>query len=132
MLKFVNTDFLFLVMVAVVVGLIALAWKGPELFAKYRKDPIRTLARMARQAKRHNTIVRYHNHIPFVISHQRRGLNYMLEGRFVSREDLIKALSSKSIVEKVEEEEQMRPASETRLTMIVQQPQQQLSRQRKK
>lgn len=122
-------------MVAVVIGLIALAWKGPDIFAKHRKDPIRMLARMARHAKRHNTIVRYHNQIPFVITYQRRGLNYMLEGKLVSREELIKKLGTKSLVEKVEEEEQMHPAAETRFTVLEhfpQQQQKQLSRSRKK
>lgn len=116
----VNTDFIFLVLMVAVVGLIALAWKGPELFTKYQKDPMRALARMARHARRHNTGVRYFNNKPYVITHQSRGLVYMVEGGFVTREKLIKVLgeSCKYDISKAEEQEEKAIPNPTRLTML--------------
>lgn len=115
-----NTDFIFLVLMVAVVGLIALAWKGPEMFARHQKDPMRALARMARHARRHNTGVRYFNNKPYVITHQSRGLVYMVEGVFVTREKLIKVLgeNSKYDIGKAEEQEEKTSPSPTRLTML--------------
>ncbi|MCL6526626.1 MAG: hypothetical protein K6T57_07035 [Thermaceae bacterium] len=103
-----------------VAGLLLLVWKGPELFANPQDRAVRNLAKMARQAKRHNTIVRYHYGIPFVITHQRRGLVYMLNGEFVSRERLIAALGKDGpdLVYKVEGEERMSIPNPTRITLL--------------
>lgn len=102
------------------VGLVALVWKGPELVGNPEERAVRNLAKMARQAKRHNTIVRYHYGTPFVITHQRRGLVYMLGGQFVSREALIAALGREGpdLVYKVETEERMSIPNPTRMTML--------------
>lgn len=114
-----NTDFFFLILMVAVVSLITLAWKGPELFAKYQKDPMRALARMARHARRHNTMVRYYNNQPFVVTHQSRGLVYMVEGVLVTREKLIKILGegSKYDITKAEEQEEKSLPNPTRMTM---------------
>jgi hypothetical protein len=103
-----------------VAGLLLLVWKGPELFANPQDRAVRNLAKMARQAKRHNTVVRYHYGTPFVITHQRRGLVYMLNGELVSRDQLIAALGKDGpdLVYKVESEERMSIPNPTRMTLL--------------
>ncbi len=111
-----------LLVLGAVVGLLALAWKGPELwsFTSPQDRAVRELAKMARQAKRHNTIVRYQDGLPFVITHQRRGLVYMLQGRVVSRSELIRALGRSGLqtVVRVESEERMSLPNPTRMTLL--------------
>ncbi|WP_297852541.1 hypothetical protein [Meiothermus sp.] len=78
---------------------------------------VRALARMSRHARRHNSLVRYHNGTPFVVTHQRRGLVYMYGGRFVSRERLVSLLGSEQIVRRAEQEESLQAPNPTRLTI---------------
>jgi hypothetical protein len=78
---------------------------------------VRALARMLRHARRHNTLVRYHNGVPFVVTHQRRGLVYMYGGRMVSREQLVSLLGSEAVVRRAEQEESMQAPNPTRLTI---------------
>lgn len=109
-----------IVVLGAAIGLIALVWKGPELAGNPADRAVRNLAKMARQAKRHNTVVRYHYGTPFVVTHQRRGLVYMLNGQFVPREALVAALGREGpdLVYKVEGEERMSIPNPTRMTML--------------
>lgn len=104
-------------LVLIMLGLIGLVLLAP---GRPQEARLRALAKMLRHAKRHNTIVRYHRGIPFVVAHQRRGLVYMLEGRWVSRERLLRALGpgGEAVLSKVEEEESMTAPNPTRLTML--------------
>lgn len=103
--------------------LLALIWLvlyAPKMGEQSRDAKVRALAKMSRHARRHNTVVRYHNGVPFVVTHQRRGLVYMLEGRTVSRERLVRALGhgGETVVSKVEQEEAMTAPNPTHLTML--------------
>lgn len=101
-------------------GLLGLVLYAPKMGEHSRDAKVRALAKMSRHARRHNTVVRYHNGVPFVVTHQRRGLVYMLEGRNVSRERLVRALGhgGEAVVSKVEQEEAMTAPSPTHLTML--------------
>lgn len=78
---------------------------------------VKALARMFRHARRHNTLVRYHDGVPFVVTHQRRGLVYMYAGKFVTRQQLVNLLGSEVVVRRVEQEESLQTPHPTRLTV---------------
>ncbi|WP_276957243.1 hypothetical protein [Allomeiothermus silvanus] len=101
-------------------GLLGLVLYAPKVGEHKRDAKVRALAKMSRHARRHNTVVRYHNGVPFVVTHQRRGLVYMLEGRNVSRERLVRALGhgGEAVVSKVEQEEAMTAPNPTHLTLL--------------
>ena len=71
---------------------------------------------MLRHAWRHYTVVHYHNGVPFVNTHQRRGLVYMHGGKLVTRQRLVELLGSEETVRRVEQEERMQTPNPTRLT----------------
>ncbi len=104
-------------LIASLVFVILFAMAYPEAQKRKLDRGVRALARMSRHARRHNTVVRYHNGVPFVITHQRRGLVYMYAGRLVSRQELVKLLGDEDIVRRAEREESLQAPNPTRLTL---------------
>ena len=92
----------------------------PRLLRNQQEQQVRALARMHKYAKRHNTFVRTHKGIRFVIVLGTRGFHYMVDGRVLSREKLIAALGKEGdfAVAKGEAEEEKQNPSPTRITMI--------------
>jgi len=104
-------------LIASLVFVILFAMAYPEAQKRKLDQRVWALARMLRHARRHNTVVRYHNGTPFVVTHQRRGLVYMYAGRLVSRQELVKLLGDEVIVRRAEREESMQAPNPTRLTL---------------
>jgi hypothetical protein len=92
----------------------------PTLLGRSQDAEVGKLARMSRQAKRHNTMVRYYKGMAFVVSHQSRGLVYMVGGKLVTRAELVKTLGAGSdqAVWHAEQEESRSNPSPTRLTLF--------------
>lgn len=112
-----ETNFVTALLMAGLVFLILFSIWYPQAQNHKVDQGVRALARMSRHARRHNTLVRYHNGIPFVVTHQRRGLVYMYAGKFVTRDQLVKLLGSEDIVRRAEREESMLAPNPTRLTI---------------
>ena len=104
-----------------IAALIVLALIFPTLQSQRQYDEVRALARMGRYARRYDTLLRRYESIPFVVVNHHTGFRYMYQGQSVSREQLIKALGSKSekTVRKVEQEESMRPPRPTMITQLL-------------
>ncbi|MCS7068395.1 MAG: heme exporter protein CcmD [Meiothermus sp.] len=71
---------------------LALAWLMPLLKRRRQEQELRALERMHRFALKHNTFVRNHSGVRYVVVLGQQGFYYMLGGQFVSRERLLKAL----------------------------------------
>ncbi len=112
-----ETNFATALVMAGLIFLILFSSWYPQAQNRKVDQGVRALARMSRQARRHNTLVRYQNGVPFVVTHQRRGLVYMCAGRFVSREQLVKMLGSEEVVRRAEREESLQAPNPTRLTI---------------
>ncbi|GIW27794.1 MAG: hypothetical protein KatS3mg070_1157 [Meiothermus sp.] len=105
-----------LIMASLVMVILFSVWYPQAQNHKVDRD-VQALARMVRHARRHNTVVRYHNGVPFVVTHQRRGLVYMCGGKLVTQQQLVSLLGSEEIVSRVEREESMQTPNPTRLTI---------------
>ena len=92
----------------------------PRLLRNQQEQQVRALARMHKYAKRHNTFVRTHKGMRFVIVLGTRGFHYMVDGRVLSREKLIATLGKEGdfAVAKAEAEEEKQNPTPTRITMI--------------
>ncbi len=112
-----ETNFVTALVMAGLMFLILFSSWYPQAQNRKADQGVRALARMSRHARRHNTLVRYHNGVPFVVTHQRRGLVYMYAGRFVTRQQLVNLLGSEMVVRRAEQEESLQTPSPTRLTM---------------
>ncbi len=77
-----------------VTALVALVpiWLVPVLNRRRRQRELLALDQMHRFALKHNTFVRNHLGVRFVVVLGKQGFYYMLGGKFVSRERLLKAL----------------------------------------
>ncbi|GIW35549.1 hypothetical protein [Meiothermus sp.] len=89
----------------------------PQAQNRKMDQGVRALARMSRHARRHNTLVRYYNGTPFVVTHQRRGLVYMYAGQLVTRAQLVQFLGNEEVVRRAEREESQLAPNPTRLTI---------------
>ncbi len=109
-----------LIFLALLGGLLWLIFNVQDLISQGSSNQLSQIAKMSRHAKRHNTVLRYFNGIPFVVTNQQRGLVYMLAGKNVSRAELIQALGdgARDKVLKVEDEEQLVAPSPTKLTAL--------------
>lgn len=67
-------------------------WLMPVLKRRRQERELLALDRMYRFALKHNTFVRNHLGVRYVVVLGQQGLYYMLAGQFVSRERLLKAL----------------------------------------
>lgn len=105
-----------LVMAGLVFLIIISSWY-PQAQNRKADQGVRALARMARHARRRNTLVRYYNGTPFVVTHQRRGLVYMFAGRLVTRAQLVQFLGNEEVVRRAEREESQLAPNPTRLTI---------------
>ncbi len=112
-----ETNFVTALMMAGLMFLILFSAWYPQVQNRKVDQSVRALARMSRHARRHNTVVRYHNGVPFVVTHQRRGLVYLYAGRVVSRQDLVKLLGNEEVVSRAEREESLQAPNPTRLTL---------------
>ncbi|AWR86645.1 hypothetical protein [Meiothermus taiwanensis] len=112
-----ETNFVAALLMAGLVFVILFSVWYPHTQQQKADRNVRALSRMLRHARRHNTMVRYHNGVPFVVTHQRRGLVYMHGGRLVSREQLVNLLGSEAVVRQAEQEESMQAPNPTRLTI---------------
>ncbi|MCS7069055.1 MAG: hypothetical protein NZN28_10565 [Meiothermus sp.] len=112
-----ETNFLMALLMAGLVFLILFSAWYPQAQNRKVDQEVRALARMSRHARRHNTLVRYHKGVPFVVTHQRRGLVYMFAGKMVTRDQLVKLLGSEDIVRRAEQEESQVAPHPTRLTI---------------
>lgn len=112
-----ETNFVTALLMAGLMFLILFSAWYPQAQNRKVDQGVRALARMARHARRHNTLVRYHQGVPFVVTHQRRGLVYMYAGKVVSRDQLVKLLGSDDIVRRAEREESQLAPHPTRLTI---------------
>lgn len=110
-------NFLTALLMAGLIFLILFSAWYPQAQSRKVDQGVRALARMSRHARRHNTLVRYYNGVPFVVTHQRRGLVYMYAGKFVPRDQLVKLLGSEDIVRRAEQEESQLAPNPTRLTI---------------
>ncbi|WP_026234668.1 hypothetical protein [Calidithermus timidus] len=104
---------------AVVMALLFVSFVAPWSYQRRAYARVRAISRMSRLARKNNTVLRYHNGLPFVITFHRHGYTYVLEGRRVSRERLIRALGSgaEAVVAKVEREEAMTAPNPTFITL---------------
>lgn len=112
-----ETNFATALVMAGLMFLILFSCWYPQAQNRKVDQGVRALARMSRHARRHNTLVHYHNGVPFVVTHQRRGLVYMYAGRMVSRQELVKLLGNEDIVNRAEREESLLSPNPTRLTI---------------
>ncbi|WP_299431482.1 hypothetical protein [uncultured Meiothermus sp.] len=112
-----ETNFLTALVMAGLMFLILFSAWYPQAQNRKVDQGVRALARMSRHARRHNTLVRYHNGLPFVVTHQRRGLVYMYSGKMIARDQLVKVLGSEDIVHRAEREESLLAPNPTRLTI---------------
>jgi hypothetical protein len=105
-------------MTALVLLVLFAAWYGPQIRRKKELQELTTLNAMYRYAKRHNTFVRNHNEIRFVVVLGTRGFHYMFDGQMVSRAKLLKAIGEENerILLKIEGEESRQGPTPTRLT----------------
>ncbi|MER3443919.1 MAG: hypothetical protein C4333_07260 [Meiothermus sp.] len=103
----------------VVMALLFVSFVAPKSEERKAYARVRAIGRMARLARKNNTVLRYHNGVPFVITFHRHGYSYVFEGRQVSRERLVKALGpgAEAVVAKVEKEEAMTAPNPTFITL---------------
>lgn len=80
-----------LLAVTVVVALLPV-WIIPSLSRRKAERQLDQLNELYRYARRHNTFVRNHNGLRYVVVLGSRGFHYLLEGHSVSRERLLRAL----------------------------------------
>lgn len=104
-----------------IAALIVLALVYPSIQSQKQYDEVRALARMGRYARRYDTLLRRYEGIPFVVVNHMSGFRYMYQGQMVNREQLLKALGPKSekTLQKIEQEESMRPPRPTMLTQLL-------------
>jgi len=114
---YMETNFVTALVMAALMFLILFSSWYPQAQNRKADQGVRALARMSRHARRHNTLVRYHNGVPFVVTHQRRGLVYMYAGRTVSRQALVRLLGNEDKVNRAEREESLLAPNPTRLTI---------------
>lgn len=96
------------VFIVSLVGISLPLWIGPNLARRQEERTLSLLARMERFARRHNTFVRNCNGTRYVVVLGHKGFHYMVNGQFVSRAQLSKALGVQyeRLIAKAEEEEQ--------------------------
>lgn len=92
----------------------------PRFLRNQQEQQVRALARMHKYAKRHNTFVRTHKGLRFVIVLGTRGFHYMIDGKVVTREKLMATLGKEGdfAIAKAEAEEEKQNPSPTRITML--------------
>jgi hypothetical protein len=100
----------------IMVGLLMM----PRFLRNQQEQQVRGLARMHKYAKRHNTFVRTHKAIRFVIVLGTKGFHYMVDGKVVSREKLLVVLGKEGdfAIAKGEAEEEKQNPSPTRITLL--------------
>ena len=96
------------VFIVSLIGITLPLWVGPRLNRRIEEQQLSLLARMERFARRHNTFVRNCNSVRWVVVLGQNGFHYMIGGKFVSRDQLIKTLGTQHerLITKAEEEEQ--------------------------
>ncbi len=114
---YMETNFATALVMAGLMFLILFSAWYPQAQNRRMDQGVRALARMSRHARRHNTLVRYHHGVPFVVTHQRRGLVYMYAGKVVTRDQLVRLLGSEETVSRAEQEESQVAPNPTRLTI---------------
>lgn len=110
---------LLLELTALVLVVLFASWYGPQIRRKKEVQELSILNAMYRYARRHNTFVRSHNGVRFVVVMGTRGFHYMLDGEMVSRAQLLSALgdeNDRALLNKVESEESRQGPTPTRLT----------------
>jgi hypothetical protein len=88
-------------------------WLIPLLNRRRQERELLALTKMHRFALKHNTFVRNHQGLRYVVVLGKNGFYYMLGGEFVSRERLLKALgeeNEKYVLKAEREESQHGPA----------------------
>jgi len=88
-------------------------WLMPVLNRRRQERELLALNKMHRFALRHNTFVRNHQGLRYVVVLGKNGFYYMLGGEFVPRERLLKALgeeNEKHLLKAEREESQHGPA----------------------
>lgn len=73
-----------------------LGWLVPFLNRRRQERELRILGKMQRFALKHNTFVRNHHGVRYVVVLGKQGFYYMLAGQFVSRERLLKVLGEEN------------------------------------
>lgn len=84
-----------LLLVTVIVALLPV-WVIPNLLRRQAERALSQLEAMHRYARRHNTFVRQHKGLRFVVVLGSHGFHYMLEGYSISRLRLLRALGEES------------------------------------
>ncbi len=94
-------------------------WLMPTLHRRRQEREQLVLAKMHRFAMRHNTFVRNHQGLRYVVVLAKQGFCYMLGGEFVSRERLLKALGEENEKHllKAEAEESQHSAARSLVTI---------------
>ncbi|GIW24270.1 hypothetical protein [Meiothermus sp.] len=88
-------------------------WLLPVLKRRRQEQELRALHKMHRFALKHNTFVRNHQGVRYVVVLGKQGFYYMLRGQFVSRDRLLKELGEeyeKQLLKAESEESQHGPA----------------------
>ncbi|WP_027882727.1 hypothetical protein [Meiothermus rufus] len=82
-------------------------WLARALGERRQQRELQALERMYRFARKHNTFVRNHQGVRYVVVLGKQGFHYMLWGQMVSRQRLLKALGEEHerVLLKAESEE---------------------------